>query len=99
VTYIGHGLNSSSVELVHKFVVKPKFVELETELVLAVERALLTPRLNSDGAVGPRCFELFVNGIIIELAQLAYRCNCHIQLYLIDCCCTCSMYVTGDGLE
>jgi len=35
VTYIGHGLNSSSVELVYKFVVQPKFVEIETELVLA----------------------------------------------------------------
>jgi len=37
VTYIDHGLNSSSVELVHKFVVQPKFVELATELILAVE--------------------------------------------------------------
>jgi len=53
VTYLGHGLNSSSVELVHKFVVQPKFVELETELVLAVERVLLIPSLNRDGAVGP----------------------------------------------
>jgi len=50
--YIGHGLNSSSVELVHKFVVQPKFVELETELVLAVERVQLIPCLNFDGAVG-----------------------------------------------
>jgi len=55
VTYIGHrhGLNSSSVELVHKFVVQPKFVELEIELVLAVERVLLIPSLNRDVAVGP----------------------------------------------
>jgi len=46
VTYIGHGLNSSSVEFVHKFMVQPKFVELEIELVLAVERVLLIPSLN-----------------------------------------------------
>jgi len=55
VIYIGHGLNSSSVELVHKFVVQPKFAELETELVLAVERALLFPSLNFDGAIDPKC--------------------------------------------
>jgi len=53
VTYIGHGLNSSSVEFIHKFVVQPKFVELEVELVLAVERVLLIPSLNRDGAIGP----------------------------------------------
>jgi len=39
------------VELVHKFMVQPKFVELETELVLAVERVLLIPSLNFDGAI------------------------------------------------
>jgi len=43
-----------SVELVHKFVVQPKFVELETELVPAVERVLLMPSLNFDGAIGPK---------------------------------------------
>jgi len=53
MTYIGHGLNSSSVEIVHKFVVKPKFIELETKVVLAVERVLLIPSLNFDGAIGP----------------------------------------------
>jgi len=52
VTYIGHGLNSSLVELFHKFMVQPIFVELETELVLAVERVLLIPSLNCDGAIG-----------------------------------------------
>jgi len=46
VTCVGHGLNSSSVELVHKFMVQPKLVELKTELVLAVERVLLIPKLN-----------------------------------------------------
>jgi len=39
------------MELIHKFVVQPKFVELEVELVLAVERVLLIPGLNRDGAV------------------------------------------------
>jgi len=52
VTYIGHWLKFSSVELVHKFVGQPKFAELETELVLAVERVLLIPNLNFDGAIG-----------------------------------------------
>jgi len=51
VTYIGHGLNSRSVELVHKFEVQPEFVELDIELVLAVERVLLIPSLNRDGAI------------------------------------------------
>jgi len=54
VTYIGHVLNPSSVELVHKFVVQTNFVELETELVLAVEPVLLIPSLNRDGAIGPQ---------------------------------------------
>jgi len=57
VTYIGHGthgLNSSSVELVYKFVVQPKFVELETELILAAERVLLIPSLNFVGATSPK---------------------------------------------
>jgi len=36
-----------------KFVVQPTFVELETELVVAVERVLLIPTLNFDGAIGP----------------------------------------------
>jgi len=53
MTYIGHGLNSSLIELVHKLVEQPKFVELETELVLEVERVLLIPCLNFDGAIGP----------------------------------------------
>jgi len=53
VTYICHRLNSSSVELVHKFAVQPKFVELETELVLAVEQVLLIPSLKTDGVIGP----------------------------------------------
>jgi len=44
---------SSSVELVHKFMVQPKFVELKTELILAVERVLLIPDLNFDGAIDP----------------------------------------------
>jgi len=44
-------VNSSSVELVHKFLVQPKFVELKIELVLAVERILLIPSLNRDGAI------------------------------------------------
>jgi len=34
--------------------VQPKVVELETELVLAVEQILLIPSLNFDGAVGPK---------------------------------------------
>jgi len=41
----------------HKFVVQPKFVELEVELVLAVERvmlSLLIPSWNRDGAIGPK---------------------------------------------
>jgi len=59
VTYIGHELNSRSVELVHKFVVQPKFVELEVELVLAVERVLLIPSLNHDGAISP--YRLFAH--------------------------------------
>jgi len=46
-------INPSSVELFHKFVVQPKFVKLETELVLAVERVLLIPSLNFDGAISP----------------------------------------------
>jgi len=54
VTYIGHGLNSSLVELIYKFMVQPRFVvEIETELVLAVERVLLIPSLNFDSAIGP----------------------------------------------
>jgi len=53
VTYICHGLNSSSVELIHKFVMHLKFVDIETELVLSVERVLLIPSLNFDGAIGP----------------------------------------------
>jgi len=55
MTYIDHGLNSSSVELVHKFVVQSKFVELEVELVIA-ERVLLIPSLNCDCAIGPQLF-------------------------------------------
>jgi len=43
-----------TVELVHKFVMQPKFVELEVELILAVERVLLIPSLNNDGAIGPK---------------------------------------------
>jgi len=39
-----------------KFLVQPKFVELETELALAVERVLLIPSLNFYGAVGPNSF-------------------------------------------
>jgi len=58
VACVGHGLNSGSVELVRKFVVQPKFVELETELVLAVERVLLMPSLNFDGP------ELVVNSCL-----------------------------------
>jgi len=54
VTYIGHGLNSSSVEVVNKFGVQHKFVELEVELVLAVERVQLIPSLNRDDAIGPK---------------------------------------------
>jgi len=53
VTYIGHGLNSSSVELAHRFVVQSKFIEVETELVPAVERVLLIPSFNCDGAIDP----------------------------------------------
>jgi len=52
---IGHGLNSGgSIELVHKFVVQLKFVELETEFILAAELVLLIPSLNFDVAVGPK---------------------------------------------
>jgi len=36
-------------------VVQPKFVELETELVLAVERVLLIQTLDFDGADGRKC--------------------------------------------
>jgi len=52
MTYIGHGFNSSSVELVDILVVQPKFVELEVELVLSAERVLLIPSLNRDVAIG-----------------------------------------------
>jgi len=45
--------HSSSVELVHKFAILPELVELETELVLAVERVQLIPSSNFDGAIGP----------------------------------------------
>jgi len=38
----------------HKFMVQPKFVELETELVLAVEWVLLIPSLNFGGAISPK---------------------------------------------
>jgi len=56
-----YGLNS--VELVHKLVVQPEFVELEFELVLAVERVLFIPSLNSDGAIGPTgCYRCEFNG-------------------------------------
>jgi len=38
---------------------QPKFVELETELILAVERVLLIPSSSFDGAVGPKfCHDL-----------------------------------------
>jgi len=37
----------------NKFVVPAKFVEFEMELILAVERVLLIPSLNRDGAIGP----------------------------------------------
>jgi len=53
VTHIGHGLNSSSVELVHTFAMQPKFIERETELVLTVERVLSITSLNFDGTIGP----------------------------------------------
>jgi len=35
--------------------VQLNFVELETELVLAVERVLLILSLNFDGAIGSKC--------------------------------------------
>jgi len=50
---IGHVLNSSSVEFIRKFVVQPKFAELETELVLAVERVQLISSLYFEGGIGP----------------------------------------------
>jgi len=56
--HIGHGLNSSSVELIRKFVGQPKFVELETELVLAVERVQLIPSVYFDAAVSPKLDDL-----------------------------------------
>jgi len=42
------------IKLVYKLVVQPNFVELETELVPAVERVLLIPSLKFDGAIGPK---------------------------------------------
>jgi len=37
----------------HEFVVQPKFVKLEAELVLAVEKVLLILSLIFEGAIGP----------------------------------------------
>jgi len=53
-SYIGPGLNPSAVQLVHKFAVQPKFVQLVTELVIAAERVLSISSLNSDVAIGPQ---------------------------------------------
>jgi len=92
VTYIGHGLNPSSVELVHKFVVQPKFVELETEL--AVERVLLIPSLNFDGATGVNLqvslADFFDYGVFSKLMSSASRamtrCVSWLDVVKVDFC-------------
>jgi len=76
VTYIGHELNSSSVELVHIFVMQPKFVDLETELIPAVEHVLLIPSLNFDGAVSPECLQkLFSHHTHSHRRHFSYCCH------------------------